>query len=153
MVTVMTDFEAGDYTGVVAPPKEVMEAWYHRFKDICHFLQQRSHGLAINRQDQGLVKDSLERMQEDDTWPHGREVPPVFVMPDVTAGEILAVDPETAKVLTLAAVNKSRKGFGQFRGLWTPGSQGISDPWSSSRPTHPHHKGPRTDQEQHNARK
>jgi hypothetical protein len=126
----MTDFEAGNYTGPVKPPKEEMEKWYHRFKDFCNPIQQRGFGIVAHPDEKGLIKDSLERMQEDETWPHGREVPPAFFTPRVQAGQLMPCDHDTMKVLTMSAVTGAQKGFGRFAGLYLPGSAGLHNPWS-----------------------
>lgn len=125
----MVDFEAGDYTGPVGPSREDREKWYHRFKDFCHAIQQRKFGIVAHPDDKGLIKDSLERLPEDESWPHGSEVPPVFFTKRVKPGNIMPCDHETMQILTMAAVTRSQKGFGRFAGLYTPGRDGLSNPW------------------------
>lgn len=147
----MADFEAGDYTGPVGPSREDREKWYHRFKDFCYVLMHRNFGIVANPAEKGLVKDSLERMQEDESWTYGKEVPPVFFTSRVKRGEIRPVDPATMKELTMAAVVQSQRGFGRFSGLWTPGRDGLSNPWRVNGKTQPHVKPPRTDEQVYNA--
>lgn len=117
-----------EYTGPLGPTPAEWEAWYHRFKDFCSPLQLRQYGIACHPQDKQLMVDQLERLLEDDTWPH-KEVPPLVTSDLVPRLQVQPVSLATLKLVPMREVLGSRKGFGRYAGLRTPGRDGLHDPW------------------------
>jgi hypothetical protein len=119
-----------DYTGPIGPTKEQWEKWYHRMKDFMNPLQLRQYGVACHPDDEGMIKDMLERLLEDDTWPHA-EVPPLVTSNLVKRGEVKPVTLDTLKQVHMSQVMSSSKGFGRFGGLVVPKGrgEGLHDPW------------------------
>lgn len=106
-------------TGPAKISKEDFEKFYHRLKDVCHLLMQRGFAVGGNPKWKSYLKDMQERMLEDETWPHADAIP-VVISKDIAETDIMAVDPETLKTLTLREVNKSGAGFGRYKGLLIP---------------------------------
>lgn len=115
-----------DNTGLVS--RAEWEVWYHRMKDMLNPIQQRGYAIACNPADKAMMVDMLERLQEDDTWQHGEDVPALLVTDQIKRGEIRPADGETLKIITMAQVNNSRKGFGKFNGLLLPKRDGLHVP-------------------------
>jgi hypothetical protein len=106
-------------TGPVKISKEDFEKWYHRLKNIAHLLHQRGYALGGNPKWGSMLRDMQERMMEDETWPHDDPIR-VVISNDIAETDILPVDPETLKTLTLAQVNNSTAGYGRYKGLLIP---------------------------------
>jgi hypothetical protein len=118
------------YTGPVRPSKEQWETFYHRAKDFLNPLQQRGWAFAVNPADEALFKDLLERLVEDDTWVHGKKVPPMITSITVKRGEVMPADPKTTKVVSMRDALQADSGFARFRGLSLPsGIDGLHNPW------------------------
>lgn len=117
------------YTGPVRPTDEQWEKWYHRMKDVMNVIHQRNQGVACNPREEAMMIDMLERLDEDDTWPHD-EVPRLVTSIQCKPGEIMAVRLEDMKVITMRQLLQTNAGFGRFRGLSTPsGMNGLADAW------------------------
>lgn len=118
------------FTGPLRASKEQLETWYHRMKDFMNVLQSRQMGVACHPSREPVIRDMLERLIEDDTWPHD-EVPPLVTSITVKPEEIRPVDLETMKTIHLQQVTNSRRGFGRFGGLLVPKGkgEGLHDPW------------------------
>ena len=106
-------------TGPVQISAEDKQKWYHRQKDIAHMLVQRGFAFAVNVKWKSMMRDFQEQLIEDETWPHADAIP-VVVHPDVSETDIMAVDPETMKTMTLEKANGSQAGFGRYKGLLIP---------------------------------
>ena len=119
------------FTGPSQLSKLEKEMWYHRFKDFANPIQQRGFAIGCHPVKKQFLIDQLERLKEDETWTHGENVPPLVVTKQINEDDIRPVDRETLKVLTMKQVNKSKKGFGRYKGLYIPNSDGLHDPWTN----------------------
>ncbi len=118
-----------DYTGPIKPSKREWETWYHRMKDFMNPLQQRQLGIACNPKDEAMMKDMLEQLIEDDTWPH-EDVPPLITSDRMKVGEVQPVTLGDMKIIQMREAMGSKVGFGRFRGLALPsGHGGLNNPW------------------------
>ena len=119
------------YTGPIQPTKRQMEKWYHRTKDFLTPIHRQGYGIAVHPKDEGLIRDLLEQLLEDPTWPHD-DVPPMVVatMGNIAQGEIRPVDTKTLNVVAMRQMLGSSTGFGRFGGLMLPdGHEGLHNPW------------------------
>lgn len=117
-----------EYTGPVGFSKLEWDIWYHRMKDVCHMVYQRRHALICNPADEALMRDMLERLPEDDTWPHDN-IPDLYTHATVPKGSVFPFDPITEAIRTFEQINRSRRGFGRWAGLELPTKDGLTDPF------------------------
>ena len=96
-----------------------------------------------------MMSDFLERLVEDETWPH-KYAPPLVTATeyqkkvggrDITVplrpGNILQIEPDQLSIKVTSEILKSRSGFGRFDGLATPHREGLTNPWrGNGRPIH-----------------
>lgn len=103
-----------------------LERWYHFFLDACKTAHKLDYGIAVNHEHKQAMMDMMERVAEDELWPHAKsDLPPLVVHRDVPPGQYMFVNKQTMDVLsTRAALNGSRTGLGRFDKLWTP-DQGL----------------------------
>lgn len=112
----MTD----SYTGPLGIPKEIWEAWYHRMKDMFHTVQQRGLGIAVHPDDAAPIRDMLERLVEDETWPHGTDVPPLIESRLMQRGQVQPCNAQKGTIMTLREAVQSDTGMGRYSGLLLP---------------------------------
>jgi hypothetical protein len=122
-----------EYTGPLKPSEREMEQWYHRMKDALNPIQLNQFGVACHPDDEPMIRDMLERLIEDDTWPHD-EVPPLVTSTLMKRNELRPVALETLKQVHMRNVVNARTGFGRFGGLLLPRGrgEGLHDPWKDS---------------------
>lgn len=117
------------YTGPVKPTKEQWEKWYHRMKDFINPIHQRGYGIVCNPKDEAMMKDMLERLVDDETWPHDG-VPDLVTTKLIPEGQVQPISVEDLKVVRMREVVGSNRGFGRFNGLALPsGMEGLVNPW------------------------
>ena len=95
--------------------------WYEFFRDNCRAAARRNMGIATGPTDKAAIQDMMERVYEDELWPKGTDLPPLLIHHSIPAGSYQFVEPETLQLLTAQGMNKSSKGVGRFKTLYTPG--------------------------------
>lgn len=97
-----------------------MARWYENFLDVCRIAKKRGLGIACHPDNKAALQDMMERVFEDDQWRMG-DLPPLLSHPRMPVGEYRFVEPETLKVISMAAANNgARTGMGRYDKLWTP---------------------------------